>query len=69
METTLSKEQFLRLCIKIGTKLSLMGKGIHVAAIFENNKCDTLIGWAVLDSDNNVIKTYDNIEDLFNDYK
>ena len=69
METTINKEQFQRLCIRIGTRLSLMDKGIHVAAIFENIKCDTLIGWAVLDSDNNVIKTYDNIEDLFNDYK
>ena len=38
METTLSKEQFRRLCIKIGTKLSLMGKGIHVGAFFENDK-------------------------------
>lgn len=69
METTLSKEQFRRLCIKIGTKLSLMGKGIHVGAFFENDKSYTPIGWAILDSDNNVIKTYDNIEDLFNDYK
>lgn len=69
METTLNKEQFQRLCKQIGMRLSLQDRGVHVAGVFENNDSDTVIGWAVLDSDNNVIKTYDNIEDLFNDYK
>jgi len=69
METTLNKEQFQRLCKQIGMRLSLQDRGVHITGVFENNDSDTVIGWAVLDSNNNVIKTYDNIEDLFNDYK
>jgi hypothetical protein len=49
-------------------KLSLQDRGVHVAGVFENNDSDTVIGWAVLDSDNNVVKKYNSIEDLFNEY-
>jgi hypothetical protein len=68
MGRTLNKEQFETLCKQIGMKLSLQDRGVHVAGVFENNDSDTVIGWAVLDSDNNVVKKYNSIEDLFNEY-
>lgn len=64
----LNKEQFMTLCKEIGLSLDLQKKGMHVAGLFEDNNSDNLIGWATLDSENKVIKKYDKIEDLFEEY-
>ena len=34
-----------------------------------NNSSDEVIGWAVLDSNNNIVKQYDDLRDLYNDYE
>ncbi len=65
----LSIEQFEGLCLAIGKKLNLPEKGIHVAGLFESNDSDVVAGWATLDSDNNIIKRYESIIDLFNEYE
>ena len=65
----LSKKQFEELCLAIGEKLNLQKKGIHVAGLFESNDSDEIVGWATLDSDNNIIKRYKSIIDLFDEYE
>lgn len=56
-----------KLCKQIAQKINL-AENLHIAAIFENNESEDIIGWAVLDDSNNIIKEYDEIDELFKDY-
>ncbi len=56
-----------KLCKQIAQKINL-AENLHIAAIFENSESDDIIGWAVLDENNNILKQYDEIDELFNDY-
>lgn len=69
MEQIINKHILNALCIKIGERIGLSSKNLHIAAVFENNSSDEVIGWAVLDSNNNIVNQYDDLRDLCNDYK
>lgn len=56
-----------KLCKQIAQKINL-AENLHIAAIFENSESEDIIGWAVLDENNNILKQYDEIDELFNDY-
>lgn len=68
MEQYINKHILKYLCIKIGEQIGLSSKNLHIAAVFENNSSDEVIGWAVLDSNNNIVKQYDDLRDLYNEY-
>lgn len=42
---------------------------MNIAAVFENNSSDEIIGWVVLDSNNNIVKQYVDLKDLWNEYE
>ena len=69
MEQYINKNILNALCIKIGEQIGLLSKNLHIAAVFENNSSDEVIGWAVLDGNNNIVKRYDDLRDLYNDYE
>lgn len=68
MEQYINKNILKSLCIKIGEQIGLPSKNLHIAALFENNSSDEVIGWAVLDSNNNIVKQWDDLRDLWNEY-
>ena len=55
------------LCIEITKKLNLDSKDLHVAAVFESNDSNEIIGWAILDWENNIVKRYDDLKELWDD--
>lgn len=69
MEQYINKNILNALCIKIGEQIGLPSKNLHIAAVFENNSSDEIIGWAVLDSNNNIVKQYVDLKDLWNEYE
>lgn len=69
MEQYINKNILNALCIKIGEQIGLPLKNLHIAAVFENNSSDEVIGWAVLDGNNNIVKRYEDLRDLYNDYE
>lgn len=68
MEQYINKNILKALCIKIGEQLGLLSNNLHIAAVFENNSSDEIIGWAVLDSNNTIVKQYDDLKDLWDEY-
>ena len=56
-----------KLCKRIAQKINLV-ENLHIAAIFETSESEDIIGWAVLDDNNNILKQYDEIDELFKDY-
>lgn len=69
MEQYINKNILNALCIKIGEQIGLPLKNLHIATVFENNSSDEIIGWAVLDSNNNIVKQYVDLKDLWNEYE
>ena len=69
MEQYINKNILNALCIKIGEQIGLLLKNLHIATVFENNSSDEIIGWAVLDSNNNKVKQYVDLKDLWNEYE
>lgn len=55
------------LCKGIAKKIRLP-KDRHIAALFENNNSNEIVGWAVLDENNTIAKRYEELEELFKDY-
>lgn len=55
------------LCIEITNKLNLDSKDLHVAAVFESNNSNEIIGWAILDLENNIVKRYYDLKELWDD--
>lgn len=55
------------LCKGIAKKIGLP-KDRHIAALFENNDSNEIVGWAVLDENNTIAKRYDELEELLKDY-
>lgn len=56
------------ICNTISNLLKIDTIGLHVAAIFEDNNHHEVIGWAILDIDNNIVKRYNELMDIFKDY-
>ena len=56
-----------KLCKQIAQKINL-AENLHIAAIFENSESEDITGWAVLDDSNNILKQYDDVDELFKDY-
>lgn len=56
-----------KICKQIAQKINLT-ENLHIAVIFENSESEDIIGWAVLDDNNNIIKRYDEVDELFKDY-
>ena len=61
----ISHEALEDICRQIGSKLGIVDMGLHVAAVFQDDDHNEVIGWAVLTEDNTVISTYWEIEELF----
>lgn len=55
------------LCKGIAKKIGLP-KDRHIAALFESNDSNEIVGWAVLDENNTIAKRYDELEELLKDY-
>lgn len=55
------------LCKGIAKKIGL-AKDRHIAALFESNDSNEIVGWAVLDENNTIAKRYDELEELLKDY-
>ena len=66
--TYFNQWQLSIVCSAFSRKIGLTERGLHIAALFQDNEHDDVIGWAICDSDNNIIKRYDDLEVLFNDY-
>lgn len=65
----LNQLQLSTVCSTLSDKMGLTEKGLHIAALFQDNDHDDIIGWAVCDSNNNIVKQYDDLISLFKDYK
>lgn len=64
----ITKNKLEEICITLTERLNLDKQGLHIAAIFQDNNKDEIIGWGICDSDNNIVKRYDDLRDLYNDY-
>ena len=67
--TCLNQWQLTIVCSALSRKIGLTERGLHIAALFQDNEHDDVIGWAICDSDNNIIKRYDDLDVLCNDYE
>lgn len=67
--TCLNKWQLSKICSVLSRKIGLTKKGLHIAGLFQDNDHDDVIGWAVCDSNNNIVKKYDDLISLSKDYK
>lgn len=59
---------FNYICEQLSEKFHLYEYGYHLAAIFEMNNSQEIVGWAVVDEDNQVVQSYDKIEDIEKEY-
>ena len=57
------------ICKQLTEKFHLYEYGYHLAAVFENNDSREIVGWAVLDEDNQIVDVYNEIEDIEKEYK
>ena len=56
------------ICKQLTEKFHLYEYGYHLAAVFENNDSREIVGWAVLDEDNQIVDVYNEIEDIEKEY-
>ena len=56
------------ICEQLTEKFHLYEYGYHLAAVFENNDSREIVGWAVLDEDNQIVDVYNEIEDIEKEY-
>ena len=56
------------ICEQLSEKFHLYEYGYHLAAVFENNDSREIVGWAVLDEDNQIVDVYNEIEDIEKEY-
>ena len=66
---TISMDALKSICLQISERLGLSEKGLHVAALFQDNEHDEVMGWAVLDQDNKIVERYYSLEKLFEKYE
>ena len=64
----ITKDKLEEICITLTERLNLDKQGLHIAAIFQDNNSDEIIGWGICDSDNNICVSYDDLEILYNAY-
>lgn len=64
---TIYMEYMKQVCKDLTNKLGLNENNQHVAMIFKDNEHDQIIGWEILDENNNIIKQYGDIKELFID--
>ena len=65
----IDKRTLESICEQLSEKFHLYEYGYHLAAVFENNDSREIVSWAVLDEDNQIVDTYDKIEDIEKEYK
>ena len=63
----LNQWQLSIVCSLLSRKIGLTKMGLHIAALFQDNEHNDIIGWAIYDSNNNIIERYNDLDDLFND--
>ena len=56
------------ICEQLSEKFHLYEYGYHLAAVFEDNDSREIVGWAVLDEDNQIVDVYNEIEDIEKEY-
>ena len=56
------------ICEQLSEKFHLYEYGYHLAAVFEDNDSREIVGWAVLDEDNQIVDFYNEIEDIEKEY-
>ena len=56
------------ICKQLTEMFHLYEYGYHIAAVFENNDSREIVGWAVLDEDNQIVDVYNEIEDIEKEY-
>ena len=64
----ITKDKLEEICITLTKRLKLDKQRLHIAAIFQNNNTDEIIGWGICDSNNNICVRYDDLEVLYNAY-
>ena len=64
----ITKDKLEEICITLTKRLKLDKQGLHIAAIFQDNNTDEIIGWGICDSNNNICVRYDDLEVLYNTY-
>lgn len=64
----ITKDKLEEICITLTELLNLNKQGLHIAAIFQDNSNDEIIGWSICDSVNNICVRYDDLEVLYNAY-
>ena len=64
----ITKDKLDEICITLTERLNLDKQGLHIAAIFQDNNSDEIIGRGICDSDNNICVSYDDLEILYNAY-
>ena len=64
----IDKRTLESICEQLSEKFHLYEYGYHLAAVFENNDSREIVSWAVLDEDNQIVDTYDKIEDIEKEY-
>ena len=64
----ITKDKLEEICITLTERLNLNKQGLHIAAIFQDNNNDEIIGWSICDSDNNICVSYDDLEILYNKF-
>ena len=62
----ITKDKLEEICVTLTEQLNLNKQGLHIAAIFQDNNNNEIIGWGICDSDNNICVSYDDLEILYN---
>jgi hypothetical protein len=64
----ITKNKLEEICITLTERLNLDKQGLHIAAIFQDNNNNEIIGWGICDNDNNIVVRYNDLEVLYNTY-
>lgn len=60
----ITREYLNTICIVLTKKYGLDKKNQHIAAMFQDNDHNEIIGWAILDENNNIINRFDSLNDI-----
>jgi hypothetical protein len=55
-----------QVCKDMTHKLNLHLENKHIATIFKDNNSQQIIGWAILDENNDILERYNDIQELYN---
>jgi len=61
---TIQKQSLSEILENTSERLGLTDKGQHLVALFPDNESQHIVGWAIVDNNNNVIKKFGSMQDL-----